>query len=207
MTRYPEGARLEPGPGGLERLVLEAAEGEAAVFVHGGHVSHFQPKGGKPVLWTSAESRFESGKPIRGGVPVCFPWFGPKAGAPEAPMHGFARILPWTVKDVRRDPRCCVITPLADKDDQSGEAKLFCHAREVATAEEWERVRAVFVADRGFDPIGEFGGAHLFEMAIAGAAWSRVEGEEEFVTTSWAEGEAVRTRKRVGAFGLPVEVT
>ncbi len=103
MTRYPEGARLEPGPGGLERLVLDAAEGEATVFLHGGHVSHFQPKGEKPVLWTSAESRFESGKPIRGGVPVCFPWFGPKAGAPEAPMHGFARILPWAVKDVGRD--------------------------------------------------------------------------------------------------------
>ncbi len=103
MTRYPEGARLEPGPGGLERLVLDAAEGEAAVFLHGGHVSHFQPKGEKPVLWTSAESRFESGKPIRGGVPVCVPWFGPKAGAPEAPMHGFARILPWAVKDVGRD--------------------------------------------------------------------------------------------------------
>jgi D-hexose-6-phosphate mutarotase len=102
MTRYPEGARLEPGPGGLERLSLAAAEGEAAVFLHGGHVAHFQPKGEKPVLWTSAESRFESGKPIRGGVPVCFPWFGPKAGAPEAPMHGFARILPWAVKDVRR---------------------------------------------------------------------------------------------------------
>jgi D-hexose-6-phosphate mutarotase len=103
MTRYPEGARLERGPGGLERLVLEAAEGEAAVFLHGGHVSHFQPKGEKPLLWTSAESRFETGKPIRGGVPVCFPWFGPKAGAPDAPMHGFARILPWAVKDVMRD--------------------------------------------------------------------------------------------------------
>jgi D-hexose-6-phosphate mutarotase len=103
MTRYPEGARLEAGPGGLDRLVLESAEGEAAVFLHGGHVSHFRPKGAKAVLWTSAESRFESGKPIRGGVPVCFPWFGPKAGAPEAPMHGFARILPWAVKDVRRE--------------------------------------------------------------------------------------------------------
>jgi D-hexose-6-phosphate mutarotase len=51
----------------------------------------------------SAESRFEAGKPIRGGVPVCFPWFGPKAGSPEAPLHGFARILPWTVGRVTRE--------------------------------------------------------------------------------------------------------
>jgi glucose-6-phosphate 1-epimerase len=104
MQRYPEGARLESGPGGLERLVLDAAYGSAAVFLHGGHVSHFQPKGEKPVLWMSAESRFESGKPIRGGVPVCFPWFGPKPGEPDAPMHGYARILPWAVKDVTREP-------------------------------------------------------------------------------------------------------
>jgi D-hexose-6-phosphate mutarotase len=104
MERYPEGARLEKGPGGLDRLVLLAAEGEAHVLLHGGHVCHFQPRGEKPVLWMSGESRFEAGKPIRGGVPVCFPWFGPKVGSPEAPMHGFARILPWVVAAVTREP-------------------------------------------------------------------------------------------------------
>jgi D-hexose-6-phosphate mutarotase len=84
--------------------LLQAAEGEAQVFLHGAHVSHFQPKGEKPVLWMSAESRFGAGQPIRGGVPVCFPWFGPKAGSPEAPMHGFARIQPWAVSAVTREP-------------------------------------------------------------------------------------------------------
>jgi D-hexose-6-phosphate mutarotase len=101
--RYPDGVRLETGPGGLERLVLQAAEGEAHVFLQGAHLSHFQPRGERPVLWMSAASRFETGKPIRGGVPVCFPWFGPKAGAPEAPLHGYARILPWSVASVVRE--------------------------------------------------------------------------------------------------------
>jgi len=100
MERLPDGARLEPGPGGLERLALSAPEGEAIVTLQGGHVTHFQPRGERPVLWVSAESRFEAGKPIRGGVPICFPWFGPKAGAPEAPLHGFARILAWTIRAV-----------------------------------------------------------------------------------------------------------
>ena len=100
MERLPDGARLEPGPGGLERLALSAPEGEAIVTLQGGHVTHFQPRGERPVLWVSAESRFEPGKPIRGGVPICFPWFGPKAGAPEAPLHGFARILSWTIRTV-----------------------------------------------------------------------------------------------------------
>jgi D-hexose-6-phosphate mutarotase len=103
MERYPEGARLEKGPGGLDRLALHAAEGEALVYLQGAHVAHFQPRGEKPVLWTSAESRFETGKPLRGGVPVCFPWFGPKAGAPDAPLHGFARILPWAIAGVARE--------------------------------------------------------------------------------------------------------
>ena len=96
----PDGARLEKGPGGLDRLALHAAEGEALVYLQGAHVAHFQPKGERPVLWMSAESRFEAGKPIRGGVPICFPWFGPKAGSPDAPLHGFARILPWAVGPV-----------------------------------------------------------------------------------------------------------
>ena len=100
MERLPDGVRLEPGPGGLERLALSAPEGEAIVTLQGGHVTHFQPRGERPVLWMSAQSRFEPGKPIRGGVPICFPWFGPKAGAPEAPLHGFARILSWTIRTV-----------------------------------------------------------------------------------------------------------
>jgi D-hexose-6-phosphate mutarotase len=103
MERLPDGARLEKGPGGLERLVLSASDGEAFVYLHGAHVAHFAPKGERPVLWMSAQSRFEAGRPIRGGVPICFPWFGPKAGAPDAPLHGFARILTWTVSAVSRE--------------------------------------------------------------------------------------------------------
>jgi glucose-6-phosphate 1-epimerase len=102
MERYPDGARLEKGPGRLDCLALRAAEGEALVYLHGAHVAHFQPTGERPVLWMSAASRFEAGQPIRGGVPICFPWFGPNAGSPNAPTHGFARILPWAVVDVVR---------------------------------------------------------------------------------------------------------
>jgi D-hexose-6-phosphate mutarotase len=104
MERLPDGARLEKGPGGLDRLALSAPDGQAVVYLQGAHVAHFQPTGERPVLWMSAASRFEPGKPIRGGVPICFPWFGPKAGSPDAPAHGFARILPWTVATVTREP-------------------------------------------------------------------------------------------------------
>jgi glucose-6-phosphate 1-epimerase len=104
MERLPEGARVEAGPGGLERLTLDAGAGVAQVFLHGAHVTHYQAHGERPVLWMSRESRYESAKPIRGGVPVCFPWFGPKPGAPDAPPHGFARIRPWQLRSVAPEP-------------------------------------------------------------------------------------------------------
>src|SRR5512134_3816900 len=100
MQPLPDGVRIEKGPGGLDRLALPAAEAEALVYLQGAHVAHFQPRGERPVLWMSVESRFEAGKPLRGGVPICFPWFGPKAGATDAPLHGFARIRPWTLREV-----------------------------------------------------------------------------------------------------------
>jgi glucose-6-phosphate 1-epimerase len=96
----PDGVRLEKGSGGLERVTLSTPAGEGHVYLHGAHVTHFQPAGARPVFWVSRRSHFEGGRPgkaIRGGVPICFPWFGPRAGAPSAPAHGYARLLPWTL--------------------------------------------------------------------------------------------------------------
>ena len=93
--------RLEPGNGGLPRLrVSHARTGTAEVYLHGAHVAAWQPLGQSPVLWISRESQFAPDKPIRGGVPICFPWFGAKAGEPTAPMHGFARLRDWSLLEV-----------------------------------------------------------------------------------------------------------
>lgn len=107
--------------------------------------------------------------------------------------------MPNAVKalDLRRDPRCCVIMPLADKDDMVGEGKLFCTAREVTETAEWEAARAAFTDQRGFDALGEPGGAHLFCLEVDGGAWQRVEGDD-FRTTSWRTGGPVRERTRTG---------
>lgn len=76
---------------------------EAHVYTHGAHVAHFQPAGRRPVLMMSSQAQFEAGAPgkaVRGGVPICFPWFGPRAGDGKAPMHGVARLLTWDVESV-----------------------------------------------------------------------------------------------------------
>src|SRR5436853_4195035 len=94
--------RFEPGNGGLTRAVITTPAGEAQVYLHGAHVAHYQPRGQRPVFFMSAHSAFEAGKPIRGGVPVCLPWFAVKEDDPSAPMHGFARISEWTVDATQR---------------------------------------------------------------------------------------------------------
>ena len=84
---------------GLTRVVLQSADAEAHVYTHGAHVTHFQPRGQQTVLFMSDKSWMERDKPIRGGVPICFPWFGPGRDAtPKTPGHGLARLREWNVE-------------------------------------------------------------------------------------------------------------
>ncbi|MBM4152663.1 MAG: dihydroxy-acid dehydratase, partial [Kiritimatiellaceae bacterium] len=91
----PDHVTLKTGQGGLPYLELRCNGAEAHVYLHGGHVLHYQPAGQAPVLWQSEKSFFEPGKPIRGGIPICWPWFGPNPNDPQKPAHGFARLVEW----------------------------------------------------------------------------------------------------------------
>jgi D-hexose-6-phosphate mutarotase len=93
---------FEAGAGGLPRAVVTAPDAVAHVYLHGAQVTHHQPVGEAPLLFLSSRSRFAASAAIRGGVPVVFPWFGPRAGDPSAPDHGFARISEWTVESVEQ---------------------------------------------------------------------------------------------------------
>src|SRR5579863_10176669 len=95
MQKLPNEVRMDAGRGGLQRVLVETARAEAEIYLHGAHVARFQPQGQKPVLFMSEISHFEPGKPIRGGVPICFPWFGAREDGRPGPAHGFARLLEW----------------------------------------------------------------------------------------------------------------
>jgi len=94
IDSLPEGAQLASGGGSLERLALTTPGAEAHLYLHGAHLTHFQPQGERPVLWMSEHSAFSPGRPIRGGVPICFPWFG-GSGPAGSPNHGVARLRTW----------------------------------------------------------------------------------------------------------------
>jgi glucose-6-phosphate 1-epimerase len=98
--RWMPAAELTEGPGGLALLRLTTAGGVGEVFLNGAHLASWTPRGHRPVLWMSDRSRFTDGLPLRGGVPICFPWFNRHSEHPDAPQHGFARIQPWALDDV-----------------------------------------------------------------------------------------------------------
>jgi glucose-6-phosphate 1-epimerase len=90
--------RAEAGNGSLIRLAVNSDLAAAQIYLHGAHLAHFQPRGAQPLLFMSGASLFQPDKPIRGGVPVIFPWFGARAGRPADPPHGFARLREWQLE-------------------------------------------------------------------------------------------------------------
>ncbi len=78
-------------------IMVSNKHADAEICLYGAHVTSFKPRGNMDLLWMSPESSFEEGKPIRGGIPVCFPWFGPHKTDSDKPQHGFARLMYWDV--------------------------------------------------------------------------------------------------------------
>ncbi len=85
------------------RVLHEKAE--AAISLHGGHVLSFTPKGQEDLIWMSKEAIFNPEKAIRGGVPVCWPWFGRIAN----PAHGFARNSAWSLIEHRENENGVIV--------------------------------------------------------------------------------------------------
>ncbi len=115
------------GPGGLCTATLKSPHSEIRVALAGAHVMHFQPHGEAPVLWMSRQSYFEEGKPIRGGIPVCWPWFGPHPSDPSRPQHGFARLMTWSVLETAERPDKTLLLRLG-LDSNEATLRIWPHA-------------------------------------------------------------------------------
>ncbi|WP_318474718.1 D-hexose-6-phosphate mutarotase [Photobacterium leiognathi] len=79
---------------------------EAGISLHGGHLIWFKPASEKDIIWLSENAEFDTQKAIRGGIPVCWPWFG-KAGTPS---HGFARTSQWTLQEHRENENGVIVS-------------------------------------------------------------------------------------------------
>ncbi len=98
----PSAAQFLPGEGNLTKLEIRTTIAAADIYLHGAHVTHYQRRGEQPILWMSKRSWFDVSEPIRGGVPVIFPWFGPRKDGPKSPNHGFARLVSWEIESVKQ---------------------------------------------------------------------------------------------------------
>lgn len=102
---------IQPGPDGkaparvafldgqneLPMIEITTAWSTAEIYLPGAHVTQFRKWDEPPLLFMSQCSRFAEGQAIRGGIPVIFPWFGPREGLPQ---HGFARLKSWDLKEL-----------------------------------------------------------------------------------------------------------
>lgn len=84
---------------GLAAATISNKYAEADIYLYGAHVASFKPHKTMGILWLSPQSSFEVGKPIRGGIPVCFPWFGLHPTDQHKPQHGFGRLMYWNVAE------------------------------------------------------------------------------------------------------------
>ncbi|HLK91463.1 MAG TPA: D-hexose-6-phosphate mutarotase [Polyangia bacterium] len=85
---------------GLEVLEIEADAARASVALQGAQVLELVPRGGRDWLWVSERARWSAGAALRGGIPICFPWFGPHPTEKAFPAHGFARTRAWRLAGV-----------------------------------------------------------------------------------------------------------
>ena len=93
----PGRLRFERGPGELVSAVLDHAESHCRVALHGAQVLSWVPSGGEEVLFLSRSAHLDGRRSIRGGIPICWPWFGDRKDREGTPQHGFARTTTFEV--------------------------------------------------------------------------------------------------------------
>lgn len=106
----PGVASVLAGNGGLAKVVVTTPRATGEMYLHGGHVTSWRPAATDEVLYVSPNSIWQEGHAIRGGMPVCFPWFGDKAGDSLAPAHGFVRTREWKLESIAVEGDDAVVT-------------------------------------------------------------------------------------------------
>jgi glucose-6-phosphate 1-epimerase len=119
---------VRTGSGGVPKIAVTTNRSTAEIYLHGAHVTRFQKNGVPPLLFMSRKSWFVPGQPIRGGVPICFPWFGNRDGEPA---HGFARVTEWELLQTAATP--------------DGAVTLRFRLPEISGREAWKNLRTEFI--------------------------------------------------------------
>jgi glucose-6-phosphate 1-epimerase len=115
----PGVARVSEGNGGLARVQITGAFGEGEMYLHGAHVTSWKPAGHDEVIFISTKSRWEEGQAIRGGIPICFPWFRAKSDDAHAPAHGVVRTKMWQLESITQNENEVAVTMFTQSDEHT----------------------------------------------------------------------------------------
>jgi glucose-6-phosphate 1-epimerase len=109
--------KFTEGPGGFPLIEIDNGQATATIAVYAGQVLKFQPTGAATdVMFLSQTAYYQTGKAIKGGIPICWPWFGPDPEGKGRASHGFCRDRMWQVRSTATlaDGRTQVILGLVD---------------------------------------------------------------------------------------------
>jgi len=112
-------ASVVPGNGGLQKVSIACPGAAGEMYLHGAHVTSWKPAGREEALFLSSKSRWENGRAIRGGIPICFPWFGDKADDPKTPAHGFARTKAWQLESIAQAGDGVTVSMFTESDEDT----------------------------------------------------------------------------------------
>ena len=115
----PGVAQVVAGSGNLPKLHITAPDASAEIYLHGAHLTSWKPAKSEEVLFLSEHSRWEDGRAIRGGIPICFPWFRAKADNLQAPAHGFVRTKEWRLDGVTAADDAVVVALSTESDEST----------------------------------------------------------------------------------------
>src|SRR5580698_2900909 len=115
----PGVAMIIAGSGGLPKVQITSPAASAEIYLHGAQLTSWRPKNSEEVIFLSEHSRWEDGRAIRGGIPVCFPWFRAKADDPKAPAHGFVRTREWRLDALTAEGGNSIVVTCSTESDES----------------------------------------------------------------------------------------
>jgi len=110
-------AQIVPGNDGQPKIQITSVTASAEIYLHGAHLTSWIPAGAEEVLFLSGKAQYQEGKAIRGGVPICFPWFNAKADDPKAPSHGLVRTKTWELESITHEGNAIAVTLSTASDD------------------------------------------------------------------------------------------
>jgi D-hexose-6-phosphate mutarotase len=199
---------------GLVVAEIDNALAKASLCLQGAHLMTWQPASqSAPVIWLSRDAKLATGKSIRGGVPVCWPWFGAHASESGFPAHGYARTVPWQVIESGSEPEGATRLTLRLIESEKTRAQWPHNARleltvsvgdvlrmELATENTGTSDLAISEALHAYFRIGDIGAVHVTGLAgcdywdkVGGSTLKKQDGIIQF------EGETDRVYINTGA--------